>query len=223
MPRIARIAPGGLIYHVLNRGVGNRALFRSRRDFEVFQRCLIETLDITPMRVLSYCVMSNHWHLVLWPQRNGDLAQFMLRLTTRHVRRWLIHRHEVGTGHVYQGRYKSFAIQADGHLNTVSRYVERNPVRTRQTKSSGDWPWSSAGQGALPAELQVQLTLPPFPHRAGWRNWVDRPQTPTEEQSLLRCVNESRPYGDEKWLILMKKKLGWREPLKRGRPKKQGT
>lgn len=99
----------------------------------------------------------------------------------------------------------------------------RNPVRPKQVKSSADWPWSSAGQGGLPAELQIAPAAWPFPRRAGWQAWVDRPQTPAEEQALRRCVKESRPYGDREWLILMNKKLGWREPLKRGRPKRQVT
>jgi len=158
MPRTARVAPGGLIYHVLNRGVGKTTLFRSRSDFEAFLRCLIATQQTTPMRLLAYCVMNNHWHLVLWPRNDGDLARFMLRLTTMHVRRWLINRHQVGTGHVYQGRYKSFAIQDDGHLATACRYVERNPVRVKAVKSSADWdqengssliawPWHLSGHG----------------------------------------------------------------------------
>ena len=74
MPRVARIAPGGLIYHVLNRGVGKSILFRSRKDFEAFQRRLHDTQQTTPMRILAYCVMNNHWHLVLWPEKDGDLA-----------------------------------------------------------------------------------------------------------------------------------------------------
>ncbi len=82
----------------------------------------------------------------------------MLRLTITHVRRWLIHRGEVGTGHVYQGRYKSFAIQDDGHLSTVCRYVERNPLRAGLVQSSADWLWSSAGQAKLGDGLRVPLT-----------------------------------------------------------------
>src|SRR6185437_14936319 len=176
MPRTARIAPGGIIYHVLNRGVGKSTLFRSRRDFEAFQRCLVRTLDVAPMRVLAYCVMSNHWHLVLWPRNDGELAKFMLRLTITHARRWLIHRQQVGTGHLYQGRYKSFATQDGPHLSTVCRYVERNALRAGLVKSSGDWPWSSGGQAQLPAELQVVLEKHPAMSRADWRAWVDRPQ-----------------------------------------------
>ena len=221
MPRTARIAPGGLIYHVLNRGVGKMTLFRSPKDFEAFQRCLVATQQTTPMRMLAYCVMSNHWHLVLWPEEDGDLAKFMLRLTTMHVRRWLINRHQVGTGHVYQGRYKSFAIQDDGHLATVCRYVERNPVRVNAAETSTRWAWSSAGQGSLPAELRVALADLPIPRRRDWVQWVDRPQTAAEEAALAQCLRQSRPYGDDRWIKKMQSTLGWREPLKTGRPRKR--
>jgi putative transposase len=221
MPRVARIAPGGLIYHVLNRGVGRTALFRSARDYETFVRCLRTAQESESMRILAYCVMPNHWHLVLWPRRDGDLARFMLRLTITHVRRWLIHRHQVGTGHVYQGRYKSFAVQDDGHLATVCRYVERHPMRAGLAKRSADWAHGSAGQEALPAELRVALCDWPIARRRDWRTWVDRPQRPAEEMALRRCVSQGRPYGDERWVEKMRKRLGWREPLKIGRPRKR--
>ena len=221
MPRTARHAPGGIIYHVLNRAVGKSTLFRGRRDFEAFQRCLVRTMDVAPMRVLAYCVMSNHWHLVLWPRHDGELAKFMLRLTLSHARRSLIHRGQVGTGHLYQGRYKSFAMQDGAHLGTVCRYVERNAVRAGLAKSSREWPWSSGGQSLLAGEQKIDLEKHPALSREDWREWVDQPQTPAEEAAVLRCIRESRPFGDETWLQAMKKTLGWREPQKRGRPKKK--
>jgi putative transposase len=218
MPRTARIAPGGGIYHVLNRGVGKMKLFRGRRDYEAFQRCLLQAVELVPMRVLGYCVMSNHWHLVLWPREDGDLARFMLRLTLSHARRWLIHRGEVGTGHVYQGRYKSFVVQDDDHLATLCRYVERNPLRANLVNSCVDWPWSSAGQSAISDQLRIPITKLPIPRRKDWVAWVDQPQTSAEEAALLRCLKESRPYGSDRWLEKIKRTHGWREPLKRGRP-----
>jgi len=222
MPRTARIAPGGVIHHVLNRGVGKMTLFRSRKDYEAFQRCLAVTQESVPsVRVLAYCVMPNHWHLVLWPETDRDLARFMLRLTTRHVRRWLTHRKQVGTGHVYQGRYKSFPIQDDAHLTTVCRYVERNPLRAGLVASARDWPWSSAGQHALPDEQRLALTELPRGRRRDWAAWVDKPQSPAEEAAVRDAIAASHPYGDDPWLNNLKKTLGWREPLPRGRPRKQ--
>lgn len=125
MPRSARKAPGGVVFHALNRGVGRRTLFHKDQDYAAFERILERALSIVPVRLLAYCLMPNHWHLLLWPRRDGELAAFMQRLTTTHVRRWHRHRHTDGRGHLYQGTYKSFPVQEDAHFLTVARYVER--------------------------------------------------------------------------------------------------
>ena len=129
MPRAARIAPGGMIFHCLNRGNDRRQIFDDDGDFAGFERVLQATLEVVPVRSLSYCLMPNHWHLVLWPRNDGELGAFMQRLTTTHVRRWHRHRHSDGRGHLYQGTYKSFPVQDDRHFLVMSRYVERNALR----------------------------------------------------------------------------------------------
>lgn len=115
MPRTARCAPGGMLFHVLNRGNARAQIFDDDDD-HAFQRVLTETLSHVPMRLLAYCLMPNHWHLVLWPREDGHLGAFMRRVTTTHVRRWHVHRQSVGAGHLSQGTYKSFPIQKDKHL-----------------------------------------------------------------------------------------------------------
>jgi len=67
MPRSRRRAPGGIIFHVLNRGVGRRTLFHEPSDFAAFERCLEGVMAVCPIRLLAYCLMPNHWHLLLWP------------------------------------------------------------------------------------------------------------------------------------------------------------
>src|SRR5215510_9306692 len=131
MPRLPRVAAGGVVYHVLNRRVAQLPLFEKDGDYAAFEHILEETIVRTGIRLLAYCLMPNHWHLVLWPREDGDLAAFMQRLTVTHVRRWHAHRHSVGTGHLYQGTYKSFPIQQDEHFLTVCRYIERNPLRAK--------------------------------------------------------------------------------------------
>src|SRR5487761_1718596 len=103
MPRIARIAPGGLVYHVLNRSVARLPLFQKAADFEAFERVLSETQDRYPTRILAYCLMPNHWHFVLWPRKDGELTSFVRWLTHTHTMRWHAHHHTSGTGHVYSG------------------------------------------------------------------------------------------------------------------------
>src|SRR5215211_1170850 len=129
MPRVARRCPGGVIYHVLNRAVARIKIFRTEKDYLAFERTLEEANSRLPVDVLAYCVMPNHWHLVLRPGRDGELSEFMAWLTMTHAQRWRTSHQTVGYGPLYQGRFKSFPVEADGHLLTVLRYVERNPLR----------------------------------------------------------------------------------------------
>lgn len=110
-----------MIFHVLNRGNARDPIFEKDDDYLAFETILRETMEQIDVRLLAYCLMPNHWHLVLWPRHDGDLRKFMQRLTTTHVRRWHLYRHSVGTGHLYQGTYKSFPIQSDEHLYSVLR------------------------------------------------------------------------------------------------------
>src|ERR1700722_11538435 len=123
MPRQARSAPGGLVYHVINRGNGRRRLFNKRADYEAVQKVMLQAIERTPTRLLGWCLMPNHWHLILWPKEDGELSAFVRWLTLTHTQRWHAHRHSAGEGHVYQGRFKSFPIEKDDHLLTVLRYV----------------------------------------------------------------------------------------------------
>jgi REP element-mobilizing transposase RayT len=110
MPRTARVAPGGMVFHVLNRGVARMLLFEEATDYEAFEQVLRETLGESPLRVCAYALMPNQWHLLVWPASDGELAAFMQRLTVTHVRRWQQYRGYAGLGHVCQGRYKSTSI-----------------------------------------------------------------------------------------------------------------
>ena len=118
-------------------------LFLKGADFEAFERSIVKTLESRPMRICAYCLMSNHWHLVLWPERDGDLGAFMQKLTITHVRNWQENRHRVGYGHLYQGRYKSFPVESHDHFYQVVRYVERNALRANLVARAEDWRWSS--------------------------------------------------------------------------------
>jgi len=135
MARTARASQGGYCYHVLNRGNGRRTVFHKKGDFVAFLKLLREARDRTHMRLLAYCLMPNHFHLALWPRRDGDLSAYVGWLLTAHVRRY--HHHYHTSGHVWQGRFRAFPIQEDDHLPTVLRYLERQPYRAGQKIGPG--------------------------------------------------------------------------------------
>ena len=136
-----------MVFHVINRANARARIFGNDGDYAAFERVMWETLARQPMRILGYLIMPNHWHLVLWPEHDGDLAKFMQRLTVAHVRRWHLHRKTVGCGHLYQGTYKSFPVETDEHLLTVLRYGERNALRAGLVERAEEWRWSGRKRG----------------------------------------------------------------------------
>ncbi len=145
MARKLRFAPGGLAYHVMNRVGPNLDLFQDAGDYEAFAKVLLEALKREPtMRLCAYCLMPNHFHLVLWPKRDGRLSRFMQWLSMTHAARWHAHRHTGGRGHLYQSRFRSFAIQRDDHFLNVCRYVERNALRASLVSRAERGRWCSA-------------------------------------------------------------------------------
>jgi len=129
------------VYHVLNRANGRRRIFERDRDYLVFERTLAEVQARVPMRILAWCLMPNHWHLVLWPRQDADLSNYMRLVTLIHTQRWHAHRASAGTGHLYQGRFKSFVVQGDAHFLAVSAQVMRrilvDHARSRQAQKRG--------------------------------------------------------------------------------------
>jgi len=236
MPRAARVNRGGVAYHVLNRANARLTLFDADEDYEAMLAVLGEAHGRVAMRTLGYCIMPNHWHLVLWPREDGDLSEFMRWLTVTHTQRYHASRRTAGGGHVYQGRFKSFPIQQTrpsaaqrtmGMLEggdavlSVLRYVERNPLRAGLATRAEAWPWSSAAvRFGETVEPPVPLTDASVGVPSDWREWVNRPQSPEELDALVRCIRRGAPFGREQWVRRMAREWGLESTLRpRGRPK----
>ncbi len=215
---MARIAPGGFCYHVLNRGNAQARVFHDNADYRGFLGLMAKAGEKVPMHHLAYCLMPNHFHLVVRPEADGDLGRWMQWLMTTHVRRH--HRRHGTSGHLWQGRFKSFVIQDDAHLLTVLRYVERNPVRARLVERAQDWSWSSAGCG--PGSSPVPITPGPVPRPADWLDWLNEPDPPDELVALRRNIARGTPWGETTWAERIAARLGLQlEPRPRGRPRKE--
>jgi putative transposase len=210
-----------MVFHVLNRGVGRRNLFTKDGDFLAFERVIEESLRIRRMRLCAYCLMSNHWHLVVWPERDGDLPAFMQQVTNTHVKRWKEHRHEIGYGHLYQGRYQCFPVETDDYFYRVVRYVERNALRATLVGRAELWRWSSLGRAERDDPAFPILSPWPLPRPTDWLRIVNQPQTEDELEALRACVNRSRPFGNPVWVVATAKQLGLEWTLRpRGRPRR---
>ncbi len=224
MGRPLRAVSGGVVYHVLNRANARARIFRVDADYAAFLRIAAEAARRVRLDVLAYCVMPNHWHLVLRPWEDGDLSRFTGWLTLTHTQRWHAHRHTAGTGHLYQGRFKSFPVQTDEHFLILCRYVERNPLRAELVERAEQWPWSSlaARRNRQPAEERPELADWPVDRPSDWLRLVNRPQSPQEEDAIRTSIARGRPLGKLIWQKRTAAKLGLELTLRpRGRPRKR--
>lgn len=232
---MSRGQSGGLCTHVVNRGNARATVFRDEDDYAAFVELLGRACERVAVRVAACCVMPNHFHLVLDPAEEGELSRWMQWLMTSHVRR---HHARYGTsGHVWQGRYKSFVIQrrratagersagvvqtADPVLQVV-RYVERNPLRAGLVARAEDWPWSSLRWWADPSSAPEWWSQRVVWRSADWLAVVNRPQSDEELAALRLCLARGRPFGAPSWVRRIVANLGLESTLRpRGRPSKR--
>lgn len=143
MPRPLRFSPPDSVLHAINRGNDRRCLFESVADYEDFLELVAWAKQQSPMRILAYCLMPNHWHLILWPETADAVSLFLHRLCTTHSVKRRRETGTVGQGHIYQDRYHGFVIQSETYYLRAIRYVESNPLRAGLVQTAAEWPWSS--------------------------------------------------------------------------------
>ncbi len=221
MPRIERTDVGKYIYHVINRANARARIFDCDEDYQLFEDTLEEAVEKYEMRLLSYCLMPNHWHLILYPKNDGDMARFMGWLTNTHTRRWHTKKGTIGQGHLYQGRYKSFLCQTDNHFLTLARYVERNAKRANLVKMAEKGKWSSLWRRENGTAKQNKiLSIWPVSMPNDYSNWLNQAQTKDEEERIRKSILKSIPYGSGVWVGNIVKSFGLEQTLRCvGRPK----
>ncbi len=195
-------------------------LFGKDGDFEAFQRVMIEAHQRHPIRILSFCVMPNHWHFVVWPEEDGQLTAFFRWLTHTHAMRWRVAHRTVGYGPLYQGRFKSFPVQSDEHLLTVARYVERNALTAGLVPRAEAWRWGSL-RARLHADEPARPLLSPWPEGLppNWTDHVNAPLSAKELDRLRVSLKRGRPYGDDRWIEQQARELDLEHTLRpEGRP-----
>ena len=222
MPRLARTVFAGVPHHVTQRGNRRENVFFTDDDRRAYLAWLKAYCDEHAVAILAYCLMTNHWHLLVRPEEDGVLSQFLGWITLTHTQRWHAHRHSAGSGHLYQGRFKSLPVQEDEHFYTVCRYVERNALRAKLVRRAEKWPWGSLGSAlhAAAAAESPPLAAWPVPRSPQWVEHVNRPQTEAELDAIRVSIRRGRPFGSLAWQKRTAKRLGLESTFRtRGRPR----
>jgi putative transposase len=227
MGRPLRPIGDGLVYHGLNRGNNRDRVFFDDADFRQFLAALAQTKERYPFRLYAFCLMSNHFHLVVEPADGQEISRVLQSVTVAHT--WHFHKAHGSSGHVWQGRFKSPLVASDEHLLTVMRYVEANPLRAGLVTDLADYPWSSYAAHALGQEMPLVDEAPVWAslgptegaRQAHWRKRLHTPLSEKELAALRRSVISGRPYGTARWVAQTAARIGFNlGPRPRGRPRK---
>lgn len=222
MPRQARVAAADVVYHVINRANGRTTIFHTDKDYQHFETLLQEAKDLTDMRILSYCIMPNHWHLILYPHTDTVLGEFMGWLTSTHVRQYRTKTETIGYGHLYQDRYKSFPVESNEYCQTLIRYVEQNPLRAKLVTRAEDWRWSSLWRREKGSVAQQRLLASlPIDLPDNYLASVNQDLNEETLSELRGSVNKGKPYGKDEWVETMVEKFDLAHTVRGvGRPRK---
>src|SRR5262245_17838983 len=205
MGRLPRAIDDGLFHHALNRGNNRGRVFGDDADHLAFLEALAKTKERYPFRLLGYCLMSNHFHLLLRPESGESISRILQSLTVTHT--WHYHKRHRSSGHVWQGRFKSPVIQDDTHLLTVLRYIEANPLRANMVAQLSDYRWSSFRHHGLGEPDPLLSPIPEWDalgqseseRRKRWRAKVCAPQKEIELTAVRNSVRSGRPLGTDEW------------------------
>jgi len=228
MGRLPRAIDAGLVYHALNRGNNRAEVFGDDPDRAAFLEALAKTKERYPFRLFGYCLMTNHFHLLLRPEAGQSISRILQSLTVAHT--WRYHKRHHSSGHVWQGRFKSPLIQDDAHLLVVLRYIEANPLRAKLVSDPAEYQWSSFPCHGLGRDDPL---VDPFPEwdelgrtaperRRRWRVKVCAAQNQTELMKVRGSLRSGRPLGAPEWTEQMAERLNIELiPRPRGRPRKE--
>ena len=167
MPRTPRNDFEGSLHHIMNRGAARQPIFFQETDRTLFLDCIALAWLASQMDVHSYCLMDNHFHLLV-RSRNANLSPFLKQLSGRYTR--LVNKRIGRDGPLFRGRANSILIQDDAQLLQPLRYIHLNPVAAGLCKSPEDWLWSGArcysGLETPPPWMGVNLILEMFMNSA---------------------------------------------------------
>lgn len=204
----------------MNRAAKRAQLFDSSADYLAVETLLHRAKTATEIRLLDYCIMPNHFHLIIWPKAASQMSQFMRIFTGAHAQFWQLARGTVGSGAVYQGRYKAIPVQTGRYFYNVCRYVQGNPLRAGLVTRAEEWRWSSLWRRLHGEDIDL-LDPWPIPCPDNWLESVNRPKDAVDVDTLRQAIRRGIPFGDPGWIEKAGQSIvDKRQRRPRGRPKK---
>jgi putative transposase len=206
MSRVARVVVPGFPHHVTQRGNRKADIFLTEDDRHAYLRLLNTYAREYGLHIWAYCLMTNHLHLVVVPEREESLSKTLHDAHTVYAMRFNT-RHEQ-TGHLWQGRFYS-CVMDEPHSWAAVRYVELNPVRAGMIARANAYPWSSAAAHCgMRTDYVLTKNFPPPDIVHDWSEWLQVGESDETMDRLRRHTHTGRPCGSPRFLTQIETRLG---------------
>lgn len=219
--RLARVIAPGIPHHITQRASGRRFVFQNDADRKVYLDLLRQSTELHGVRVIGFCLMSNHVHIVAAPRKTTSLSLALKDAHGRFASYWNAANH--CSGHLWQGRYYSCPLD-EHHLWEALRYTELNPVRASLVDGAEDWPWSSAGARCGFRPPDPWLDAESWERRwtsDAWKGFLDAGHTASCLDHIRRNTHTGRPLGSADFTRSLELKMQRRLAPQKPGPKKK--
>ncbi len=214
MARLARVVLPGYPHHITQRGNRRQDVFFGEEDYETYLSLLKTWCGEEGIEVWAYCLMTNHVHLIVKPDKDSRLSRAIGEIHRRYTR--LINFRENWRGYLWQGRFASYPMDETWLLRAVA-YVELNPVKAGMVEFAWEYPWSSVHAHISGRDEKGIVETAPLLSLIGeWRAYLDEMQ-PKDMPNFERHEQTGRPLGDDGFVQLAEKLLG-RDDLRKKKP-----
>jgi putative transposase len=207
MPRFARAIAVGCAHHITQRGTDRQPVFFTHADREVYLDWLRSSARQANLRILAYCLMPNHVHLVAIPDESDSLAVTLRRAHGRYAT--YLNARRGRTGHLWQNRFYSCALDS-AHLSVALRYVERNPLRAGLAQQIDEYKWSSAAAHLSGHDARNILDMSDWQQHGTsdeWRSLLIAPEELSAVRTLQQATFTGRPFGSEGFIDQLERRL----------------
>ena len=226
MPRRPRVVVPGVAHHITQRGNNRQAVFASDDDRQLYLHLLTHHALRSSMRILGYCLMTNHVHLIAAPEHEHSLARALRHAHAEYAQAF--NRAGSRSGHLWQNRFFSCPLEGP-HVEIALLYVDLNPVRAGLVAEPWDWPWSSARVHSVAGAADAVLDAAWIQAIGGWdfdgwRSCLAQGLPEPECAELRRATHAGEPLGSKDFLASLERQARRRlRVFARGRPPKQHT
>ena len=218
MARMPRVVIPGYPHHITQRGNRRQTTFFSEDDYAEYLQLLAAAKTKAEVSIWAYCLMPNHVHLVVVPEREDSLIALFKNAHRKYSR--LINRRNGWTGHLWQERFNS-VVMDERHLLTAVRYIELNPVRAGLCAKPQAWAWSSVHAHLQSTDDSIVTVQPMLERISDWTEYLATPANESELEKIRSHQSTGRPVGSDDFILRLEKLTGRRlRRMAPGRKKK---